>query len=110
MHPSSSFLIFLVCSFLFPSKVLDMLKNYGIDELEEISVPDDPKKVGRIKGFALLEFRNHSDAMKALQRLGKPDAVFGRDISAKVAFAQNPLHPSEELLSQVRIECFPLAG
>lgn len=87
-----------------------MLKHYSIDKMEEIHVPDDPKKVGRIKGFALLEFSTHSDAMAALQRLGKPDAVFGRDISAKVAFAQTPLHPNEELLSQVRSTSSPLAG
>lgn len=90
-----------ICKTWTKELVLEMLKHYGIDKMEEIHVPDYPKKVGRIKGFALLEFSTHSDAMAALQRLGKPDAVFGRDISAKVAFAQPPLHPSEKLLSQI---------
>lgn len=39
--------------------------------------------------------------MAAFQRLRKPDAVFGRNISAKVAFAQTPLHPCEEDLLKV---------
>lgn len=86
----------------FPRKVLEALKSYGIEDIEEIHLPNDPQKEGKIKGFALLEFSTHSDALAAFQRLRKPDAVFGRDRSAKVAFAQTPMHPNEEVLSQVR--------
>lgn len=39
--------------------------------------------------------------MAAFQRLRKPDAVFGRNKSAKVAFAPS-MNPSEEALSQVK--------
>ncbi|THG20570.1 hypothetical protein TEA_004078 [Camellia sinensis var. sinensis] len=62
----------------------------------------NPQKEGKIKGFALLEFSTHSDAMAAFQRLRKPDAVFGCDRSAKVAFAQTPMHPNQEILCQVK--------
>ncbi|KAK9292558.1 hypothetical protein L1049_020532 [Liquidambar formosana] len=40
--------------------------------------------------------------MAAFQRLRKPDAVFGHDRSAKVAFAQTPMHPNEEIISQIK--------
>ncbi|KAL7229574.1 hypothetical protein ACSBR2_008141 [Camellia fascicularis] len=83
-------------------QVLGALKSYGIENIEEIYLPDDPQKEGKIKGFALLKFSTHSDAMAAFQRLRKPDAVFGRDRSAKVAFAQTPMHPNQEILSQVK--------
>ncbi|XP_042512517.1 nuclear localization sequence-binding protein-like [Macadamia integrifolia] len=81
-------------------QVLETLKSFGIEQIEEIYLPDDPKNEGKRKGFALLEFNTHSDAMAAFQRLRKPDAIFGCDRSAKVAFAQSSIHPSEEALSQ----------
>lgn len=96
------------CHFIFtlisplPRKVLEGLKSYGIENIEEIHLPNDPQKEGKIRGFALLEFSTHSNALAAFQRLRKPDAVFGCDRSAKVAFAQTPMHPNEEVLSQVR--------
>lgn len=95
--------IFIVTQiiFPFPRKVLEALKSYGIENIEEIHLPNDSQKEGKIKGFALLEFSTHSDALAAFQRLRKPDAIFGRDRSAKVAFAQTPMHPNEEVLSQV---------
>lgn len=65
-------------------------------------MPGDTKKEGRIKGFALLEFNTHLDAMAALERLRKSDVAFGLDSSANIAFAQTPIHPNQEVLSQVR--------
>lgn len=78
-------------------KVLEQLKHYGIEHIETISIPEDPTIAGKIRGFAFLEFTTHLSAATAFQLLQKPDAVFGRDISAKVAFAQS----GDEALSQV---------
>ncbi|KAK2971743.1 hypothetical protein RJ640_022882 [Escallonia rubra] len=83
-------------------EVLETLKRYGIEHIEEIHLPRDPKNEGKIRGFAHLEFSTHSDAMAAFQRLRKPDADFGRDRSAKVAFTQTPMQPNEEVLAQVK--------
>ncbi|XP_058205222.1 uncharacterized protein LOC131319115 isoform X4 [Rhododendron vialii] len=91
-----------ICKLWTKERVLEALKSYGIEDIEEIHLPNDPQKEGKIRGFALLEFSTHSDALAAFQRLRKPDAVFGRDRSAKVAFAQTPMHPNEEVLSQVK--------
>ncbi|KAG1355309.1 nucleolin [Cocos nucifera] len=95
-------IIMLVLSILVYLQVLETLKGYGIEQVEHILLPDDPNNEGKIKGFAFLEFNSHSDAMAAFQRLKKPDAVFGCDRSAKVAFAQTPMHPAEEVLLQVK--------
>ncbi|XP_057952757.1 polyadenylate-binding protein, cytoplasmic and nuclear-like [Malania oleifera] len=83
-------------------QVLETLKGYGIEQIEDIHLPEDSNNEGKIKGFALLEFTTHSDAVAAFKRLRMPDAIFGRDRSAKVAFAQTPMHPSEEALSKVK--------
>lgn len=91
-----------ICKTWTKEKVLEALQGFGIEQIEEVYLPVDPKDEGKIKGFALLEFKSHSDAMTAFQRLRKADAVFGRDRSAKVAFAQTPMHPSEEVLSKVK--------
>ncbi|XP_042502462.1 nucleolin-like isoform X2 [Macadamia integrifolia] len=91
-----------ICKTWTKDKVLETLKSFGIEQIEEIYLPDDPKTEGKSRGYALLEFSTHSDAMSAFQQLRKPDAVFGCDRSAKVAFAQSSIHPSEEALSQVK--------
>ncbi|CAK9161052.1 unnamed protein product [Ilex paraguariensis] len=82
--------------------VFEKFKSYGIEHIEELHLPDGPKNGGRIKGYALLEFNTHSDAMVAFHRLRKPDAVFGHNRSAKVAFTRASMHPNEEVLSQVK--------
>ncbi|KAJ4954400.1 hypothetical protein NE237_011183 [Protea cynaroides] len=91
-----------ICKTWTKEQVLETVKSLGIEHIEEIYLPDDPKSDGKNRGFALLEFSTHSDAMTAFQRLRKPDAIFGFDRSAKVSFAQSSIHPSEEALSQVK--------
>ncbi|KAK9169040.1 hypothetical protein Syun_001180 [Stephania yunnanensis] len=71
---------FICVEHIFPGyKVLERLKNLGVEQIEEIYLPE--------------EISTHSDAMSAFQRLQKPDALFGRDRSAQVAFSQS-IHPS----------------
>ncbi|KAG5533718.1 hypothetical protein RHGRI_027789 [Rhododendron griersonianum] len=91
-----------ICKLWTKELVLGALKSHGVKNIEDILLPGDTKKEGRIKGFALLEFNTHSDATAALERLRKPDVVFGLDSSANVAFAQTPIHPNQEVLSQVK--------
>ncbi|KAI7751576.1 hypothetical protein M8C21_004142 [Ambrosia artemisiifolia] len=81
-------------------QVLQQLKEYGIENIEVLRMPEDTKADRKNKGFAFLEFHTHADAVAAFKRLKKPDVVFGRDISAKVAFSETP-KPSDEDLSQV---------
>lgn len=81
--------------------MIETLKGYGIDQYEDVILNNEPKNEGKNKGFAFLEFNSHSDAMEAFHRLQKPDAVFGRDRSAKVAFAETSTNLCEEVLLQV---------
>ncbi|KAL8217973.1 hypothetical protein R6Q57_021346 [Mikania cordata] len=90
-----------ICKTWKKEQVLQQLKEYGIEHLEVLRLPEDPKIERKNKGFAFLEFSSHADAVTAFQRLKKPDVVFGRDVSAKVAFAQSTMHSTDEDLSQV---------
>ncbi|KAL4590950.1 hypothetical protein LXL04_003897 [Taraxacum kok-saghyz] len=85
-------------------EVSQQLKQYGMKHIDMIRLPENPKIEGKNKGFAFLEFNSHSDAVTAYQRLKKPDAVFGRDISAKVAFAQTPVLQNDEDLLHINAE------
>ncbi|XP_072988164.1 uncharacterized protein [Typha latifolia] len=99
-----------ICKTWTKDQVVETLKSFGVEEVLHIVLPLDPNKEMKTKGFAFLEFASHSDAMLAFQRLRKPDALFGCDRSAKVAFAQTPINPNEELLLQVKtvyVECIP---
>lgn len=80
--------------------MLEKLKEYGIEDVVDIQLPDDQNT----KGYILLKFSNHTNAMEAHRRLSMPDAVFGCDRSAKVAF-RHTRTPNEEALSQVRSSC-----
>lgn len=89
-----------ICKTWDKEKVVQQLKDYGIEHIETLNIPEDSKSSRKIRGFAFLEFTTHSNAVAAFQRLQKPDAVFGRDISAKVSFARQPTRSSDEDLSQ----------
>ncbi|XP_024963625.1 RNA-binding protein 28-like isoform X1 [Cynara cardunculus var. scolymus] len=93
-----------ICKTWNREEVLQQLKHYGIEHIKVIRLPEDPRIEGKIKGFAFLEFSAHADAVAAFQRLRKPDAIFGRDISAKVAFAQAPLDEDLSQVKQVYVE------
>nr|XP_043633689.1 nucleolin-like [Erigeron canadensis] len=94
-----------ICKRWGEEEVLQQLKDYGIERIEAIRLPGNTKGGRKIRGFAFLEFSTHSDAVAAYQRLQKPDAVFGRDISAKVAFLVTPVHSSGDGLSHVNRVC-----
>ncbi|XP_077235520.1 uncharacterized protein LOC143877391 isoform X2 [Tasmannia lanceolata] len=101
-HENDTLYVGNICKTWTKDHVLATLKGYAVEQIDEIFLPEDPKNEGKNRGFALLEFNTHSDAMAAFQLLRKPDAIFGCDRSAKVAFAQSPMHPSEEALLQVK--------
>ncbi|XVE58685.1 hypothetical protein DITRI_Ditri04bG0188700 [Diplodiscus trichospermus] len=91
-----------ICKTWTKEDVLQKLKGYGIEDVAEIKVPSDPKKEGKIKGFAFLRFDTCFAAKAAFHHLRKPDAVFGTAKGAKVAFARTPMHQREEARLQVK--------
>lgn len=82
--------------------VMESLNNYGITGLEEVTLMEDPQHEGMNRGFAFVEFREHKDALSAWRKLQTPEAMFGLDRSAKVAWAQPLNEPDEETMSQVK--------
>lgn len=83
-------------------QVLDKLKEYGIDAIAELTLMADPQNEGMNRGFAFLELATHNDAIQAYKRLKQPDAVFGSDKSAKIAWSQHFNEPDEEMLAKVK--------
>lgn len=78
------------------------LTEYGIDNIEEITLMEDPQQEGTNRGFAFLEFPTHLEATNAFKRLQKRDVFFGIDLCAKVAFAKSGIEPDEEVMAQVK--------
>ncbi|CAK9199265.1 unnamed protein product [Sphagnum troendelagicum] len=82
--------------------VLDALRDMGINNIEELTLMEDPQLEGVNRGFSFIEFSTHKEALKAFRRLQQTDATFGTDRSAKVAWAQPLNEPDEETMSQVK--------
>ena len=82
-------------------KVLAKLKEYGVEGIDEMTLDEDPNNEGMNCGHAFLDFVVHNDAVKAFKRLSKPDAVFGCDRSARIAWAEASDEPDETVLARV---------
>jgi len=91
-----------ICKTWTKDAVREKLKEYEIENIEEMALMDDPKNEGQNRGFAFLEFTTHQFAMNAYKRLQKRDVVFGCDRSAKVAFAESSVKPDEEVMAQIK--------
>lgn len=80
---------------------METLKSLCIERIEELTLMEDPQVEGLNRGFAFIEFSTHKDALEAFRKLQQPDANFGADRSAKVAWAQPLYEPDEDTMSQV---------
>jgi len=78
------------------------LTEYGIENIEEITLREDRRQEGTNRGFAFLEFPTHLEARTAFKRLQKRDVFFGIDRCAKVDFAKSGIEPDEEVMAQVK--------
>lgn len=83
-------------------QVLEKLKEYGVDGIDEMMLAEDHEHEGHNKGHAFLEFVTHNDALKAFKRLSKPDAIFGCDRSARIAWAEGSSEPDETIMAKVK--------
>ncbi|XP_071732690.1 uncharacterized protein [Rutidosis leptorrhynchoides] len=79
-----------ICKTWKKEEVLQQLKHYGVENVDTIRVPEDPKNGQKNKGHAFLEFTTHSVATEACKRLKKQDVLFGRDKNVTVSFAGPP--------------------
>eukprot|EP00250_Pteridium_aquilinum_P008297 c17831_g2_i1 orf=3-2219(-) len=84
------------------SEVLQKLKEFGINGVEELTLIGDPQNEALNRGYAFLELATHYDAVNAFQRLQRPGVMFGYDRPAKVSWAQ-PLNEADaSTMSQVK--------
>lgn len=91
----SEFMYFLVL------QVLQKLKEFGVNGVEELTLIADPQNEALNRGYAFLELATHYDAVNAFQRLHRPGVMFGYDRPAKVSWAQ-PLNEADaSMMSQV---------
>eukprot|EP00252_Welwitschia_mirabilis_P027288 TRINITY_DN9327_c0_g1_i1.p1 TRINITY_DN9327_c0_g1~~TRINITY_DN9327_c0_g1_i1.p1 ORF type:complete len:684 (+),score=183.24 TRINITY_DN9327_c0_g1_i1:175-2226(+) len=91
-----------VCRTWTKEALKNKVKEYGIDNVEELTLVDDPKEAGKNRGFAFLEFNTHLEASNAFKRLQRRDVFLGTNVRAKVAFAESGIEPDEEVMAQVK--------
>ncbi|KAK2965795.1 hypothetical protein RJ640_001793 [Escallonia rubra] len=66
-----------ICNTWTKEAIKQKLKEYGIGNVQNITLVADPQHEGLSRGFSFLEFSCHADAMLAYKRLQKPDVIFG---------------------------------
>ena len=77
------------------------MKNFGIENIEDLTLVEDANNDGMNHGFAFLEFPSRSEAMEAFRRLQKRDVFLGTARNAKVSFADSFIEPDDEIMAQV---------
>ncbi|MCO5564108.1 hypothetical protein L7F22_017764 [Adiantum nelumboides] len=85
-----------------PSEVLQKLKEFGVNGIEELTLIGDPQNEALNRGYAFLELATHYDAVNAFQRLQRPGVMFGYDRPAKVSWAQPLIEADAATMSQVK--------
>lgn len=84
------------------SEVLQKLKEFGVNGIEELTLIGDPQNEALNRGYAFLELATHYDAVNAFQRLQRPGVAFGYDRPAKVSWAQPLGEADASTMSQVK--------
>ncbi|MCO5593622.1 hypothetical protein L7F22_047637 [Adiantum nelumboides] len=91
-----------ICKSWSLEQITGKLKEFGVDGIDEMVLVEDHDNEGHNRGHVFLEFVSHSDAIKAFKRLSKPDALFGCDRSAKVAWAEGSSELDETVMVKVK--------
>ncbi|XP_059633818.1 uncharacterized protein LOC132276422 [Cornus florida] len=101
-HDSDTLFLGNICRTWTKEALKQKLKQYGVENIDDLTLVEDSNNEGMNRGFAFLEFYSHSDAMDAFKRLQKRDVVFGVDRTAKVSFADSFVDPGDEIMAQVK--------
>ncbi|KAK4262088.1 hypothetical protein QN277_027695 [Acacia crassicarpa] len=92
-----------ICNTWTKEAIKQKLKDYGVEDVENITLVPDVRHEGLSRGFAFLEFSCHHNAMLAYKRLQKPDVIFGHaERTVKVAFAEPVRELDPEIMAQVK--------
>ena len=81
-------------------QLLNKLKEIGVENIDNVSVIEDPNNTGVNHGFASLKLEGHKDAQLAFRALAKKN-IFGEDRNVKVAWAKPLNDPDEDEMADV---------
>ncbi|KAG8082861.1 hypothetical protein GUJ93_ZPchr0014g47549 [Zizania palustris] len=101
-HDNDTLFVGNICKTWTKEHLKEKLKNYGVENFDDLLLVEDSNNPGMNRGYALLEFSTRPEAMDAFRRLQKRDVVFGVDRSAKVSFADSYPEVDDEIMAQVR--------
>ncbi|XP_068658736.1 heterogeneous nuclear ribonucleoprotein Q-like isoform X2 [Aristolochia californica] len=90
-----------ICPTWTKDMLVEKLKAYDLDNLDEVHLMKDPIDKGKNRGYAFVDFSTHMDAVAACSKLQKGSFYFGTKVRAEVAFAKT-MEPDEEVMSQVK--------
>ncbi|ONK64637.1 uncharacterized protein A4U43_C07F28240 [Asparagus officinalis] len=91
-----------ICKTWTKEHLKEKLKNFGIENVEDLTLVEDANNEGMNRGFAFLEFSSRSEAMVAFRLLQKRDVFLGTERNAKVSFADSYIEPDDEIMAQVK--------
>ncbi|KAI3966844.1 hypothetical protein MKW92_011556 [Papaver armeniacum] len=99
-----------ICMTWTKDMLVEKLKSYDLENLEQVDLIDDPNESGRNRGYAFLSFSTHMDAVAACSKLHKLNPHFGKSARADIAFAKSAVEPDEDVMAQVKsvfLDCLP---
>ncbi|RZC84667.1 hypothetical protein C5167_047454 [Papaver somniferum] len=91
-----------ICMTWTKDMLVEKLKSYDLENLEQVDLIDDPNESGRNRGYAFLSFSTHMDAVAACSKLHKLNPHFGKSVRADIAFAKSAVEPDEDVMAQVK--------
>ncbi|XP_072961108.1 uncharacterized protein [Typha angustifolia] len=90
-----------ICTTWTKDDLVEKLKAFNLENLEEVHLIEDPNRRGKNRGYAFLDFSTHMDAVAACSKLQKRNVYFGTDVRAEVSFSKT-VEPDEEVMAQVK--------
>ncbi|KAI3977726.1 hypothetical protein MKX01_009611 [Papaver californicum] len=91
-----------ICTSWTKDMLVEKLKSYELENLEQVDLIDDPNESGRNRGYAFLSFSTHMDAVAACSKLHKGNPFFGKSVRADIAFAKSAVEPDEDVMAQIK--------
>ncbi|RZC91475.1 hypothetical protein C5167_027536 [Papaver somniferum] len=91
-----------ICMTWTKDMLVEKLKSYDLENLEQVDLIEDPNESGRNRGYAFLSFSTHMDAVAACSKLHKLNPHFGKSVRADIAFAKSAVEPDEDVMAQVK--------
>ncbi|KAG1354545.1 putative nucleolin [Cocos nucifera] len=90
-----------ICTTWTKVKLVEKLRTFKLENLEEVHLIEDPHNEGKNRGYAFLDFSTHLDAVAACIKFHKRNVYFGTDVRAEVSFSKT-IEPDDQVMAQVK--------